>query len=149
MNKKEILVCGMLAITLILLMVNIFLTTNILKNKERIVTSVNMTNNLVEITKNVKPAVVRIVAETNQSPDSYFSSEIIKVDTGGLASIGTGFIVDPEGYIITANHVITGSNNIQVILFDEDKTEVKKAKIVKQNTQKDIAVIKISKPKRV
>lgn len=102
-----------------------------------------MTNNLVEITKKVKPAVIQIVSETDNSPDSSLSSEIIKTNTG-WASVGTGFFIDSEGYIATANHVVDKSKKITVILFKDNKAILsKEAKIIKQNPKIDTAIIKI------
>lgn len=53
---------------------------------------------------------------------------------------GSGVIIDPEGHIVTNNHVIEGSNSIEVTLNDG---RVLKASIVGRDPQTDIAVIKI------
>ena len=132
-----------LILSIILLISNLFVSYNIIKNKERIVTSVNMSNNLVEIVKKVKPAVVQIISETNSTPDSSLSSEIIKINTG-WASVGTGFFIDSGGYIATANHVVDNSKKITVIIFRDNKAvSSHEAKIIKQNPKTDTAIIKI------
>jgi serine protease Do len=56
------------------------------------------------------------------------------------ASLGSGVIVDSKGYILTANHVIQGAEEIKVTL--SDKREFK-GKIVGQDAMTDVGVIKI------
>jgi serine protease Do len=55
-------------------------------------------------------------------------------------SLGSGFIVDEEGYVITNNHVIQDADEISVILHDETRLE---AKVVGRDTKTDIAVLKV------
>ncbi|MDB4946806.1 MAG: HtrA protease/chaperone protein [Labilithrix sp.] len=54
--------------------------------------------------------------------------------------LGTGFIVDKEGVIITNNHVIEGAEEITVLLSDEKRY---KAKVTGRDPRTDIAVVKI------
>lgn len=58
----------------------------------------------------------------------------IKYTTGG-----TGFIIDPKGYLVTNAHVIEGATNIAV---QNSKGEFT-AKIVYTDIQKDISILKI------
>jgi serine protease Do len=53
---------------------------------------------------------------------------------------GSGFIVDPSGYIITNNHVVDNADQITVILQDESEYE---AVVIGVDTETDLAVIKI------
>ncbi len=53
---------------------------------------------------------------------------------------GSGVIIDAEGHIVTNNHVIDGSNTIEVTLNDG---RVLKATVVGRDPQTDIAVIKV------
>ncbi|MBI2981609.1 MAG: trypsin-like peptidase domain-containing protein [Deltaproteobacteria bacterium] len=55
-------------------------------------------------------------------------------------SLGSGFVMDGEGHIITNNHVIEGADEIQVQLTDKRKFT---AKIIGVDTKTDLAVIKI------
>lgn len=59
--------------------------------------------------------------------------------------MGTGFIVDSQGYIVTANHVVSGTTTIQVTLHDG--TELP-GTVVGTDPVADLAVIRIhhSKP---
>ena len=54
---------------------------------------------------------------------------------------GTGFIVLPDGYIVTNHHVIDGARRVFVRLFDGREYE---AKIVGEDALSDIAVVKIN-----
>jgi serine protease Do len=55
-------------------------------------------------------------------------------------SLGTGFIVDSRGYILTNNHVVKGADEIIVHLLDGRKF---KGKIVGTDPKVDLALIKI------
>lgn len=55
-------------------------------------------------------------------------------------ALGSGFIVDPEGYIVTNDHMVEGAENITVVLNDQRKIQ---AKIVGTDTRTDLALIKI------
>jgi len=55
-------------------------------------------------------------------------------------SLGSGFIIDKEGYIVTNNHVVENADKIEVLLKDEKKFD---AKIVGRDVNTDLALIKI------
>jgi len=55
-------------------------------------------------------------------------------------SLGTGFIIDSKGYIITNNHVVENADEISVSLSDEREY---KAKLVGTDPKTDIALIRI------
>jgi serine protease Do len=59
-----------------------------------------------------------------------------------FTSIGSGFIVDASGIVITNNHVIEGGNAIYVILTDG--TELKVDKIIGRDSKTDISVLKVT-----
>ncbi len=56
------------------------------------------------------------------------------------ASLGSGFIIDPAGYIVTNNHVIAEADEISVILQDDTKYE---AELVGVDEKTDLALLKI------
>jgi len=59
-------------------------------------------------------------------------------------SLGSGFIVDPRGYIITNNHVIDKADRIYVRLAgDPEGNQGRPAKVVGADKATDIAVLKI------
>ena len=59
-------------------------------------------------------------------------------------SLGSGFIIDPAGYIVTNNHVIDGADEINVIL--QDNTTLK-ATLVGRDERVDIALLKVTTDK--
>lgn len=59
-----------------------------------------------------------------------------------FSSIGSGFVIDASGLIVTNNHVIEGGNTIYVIL--SDGTELKVDKIVGRDPKTDITVLKVT-----
>jgi serine protease Do len=58
-------------------------------------------------------------------------------------SMGSGVIISKEGHIVTNNHVLNGTDDIEVLLSDGRKT---KANIIGSDTQFDLAVLKINLP---
>ncbi len=61
-------------------------------------------------------------------------------------SLGSGFIVDTDGYIVTNNHVVENTDEIKVILQDGNKYE---AKIIGRDKNTDLALIKIKPDKKL
>lgn len=55
-------------------------------------------------------------------------------------ALGSGFIIDPEGYIVTNNHVIEGASDIKVTLNDD--TELP-AKLIGTDPKTDLALLKV------
>jgi serine protease Do len=61
-------------------------------------------------------------------------------DQAQRIALGSGFIVDPRGYVVTNNHVIGNAEKVEVIL--QDKTKYR-AKVVGRDPKTDLAVLKI------
>ena len=59
-------------------------------------------------------------------------------------SLGSGFIIDKSGYVITNNHVIDNAEKIMVILYDDTSFE---ATVVGKDPKTDVALLKIN-PKK-
>ena len=57
---------------------------------------------------------------------------------------GTGFFIDPRGYIVTNHHVIDGASEIDVFVTKSGKTYTYKAKSVVVDKSNDLAIIKIT-----
>ena len=62
---------------------------------------------------------------------------------------GSGVIVDPNGYILTNNHVVDGADRLKVHLTgDPDSTDYE-AKLIGVDIETDLAVIKIDAPQKL
>jgi serine protease Do len=59
---------------------------------------------------------------------------------GGGEVQGSGFIIDPSGYVVTNNHVVDEGNEIEVVVSE---TKTYKAKLVGRDEATDIALLKI------
>jgi len=64
--------------------------------------------------------------------------------SGRSVSLGSGFIIDPAGYIVTNNHVIDGADEINVTL--QDNTTLR-AKLVGKDERVDLALLKVESDK--
>jgi S1-C subfamily serine protease/HSP20 family molecular chaperone IbpA len=71
--------------------------------------------------------------------DNYIAHQAVK-----LKSVGSGVVLDREGLIITNAHVVNMASNIYVLL--KDGTSVR-GKVMYEDRQNDLAVIKIDPPK--
>ncbi|HUN48041.1 MAG TPA: DegQ family serine endoprotease [Stellaceae bacterium] len=56
-------------------------------------------------------------------------------------ALGSGFIIDPAGYVVTNNHVVDGSEKVTVVFQDGTRHP---AKIVGRDAKTDLALLKIS-----
>ena len=63
---------------------------------------------------------------------------------GRATSLGSGFIIDPAGYIVTNNHVIDGADEISVTLTDNTTL---KAKLIGKDERVDLALLKVESDK--
>src|SRR5690349_21516969 len=81
--------------------------------------------------------------KNRRSPGGKGGSELQPRKTN---SLGSGFIVDPSGIVVTNNHVIADADEINVIMNDGTKI---KAEIVGVDKKTDLAVLKFKPPKEL
>ena len=74
-----------------------------------------LSSSVEELVKRVSPSVVQVLATGFGATQESEGSETALV-IGRLRSIGSGVIVDPEGYILTNAHVLKGAQRVQVFL---------------------------------
>jgi S1-C subfamily serine protease len=94
--------------------------------------------NNIDVYKSSREAVVYITSTVIQR--SFFFG----VEQG--RALGSGFIINPEGQIITNHHVISGSSDVEVTLPDQTTY---KATILVKDPQDDLALIKIQPKKKL
>ncbi|HYG90695.1 MAG TPA: DegQ family serine endoprotease [Azospirillum sp.] len=65
-------------------------------------------------------------------------------DARGGVSVGSGFVIDAAGYVVTNNHVIDGGKEITVTLSDGTKLP---ASVVGRDDKTDLALLKVKSDK--
>jgi len=110
-----------------------------------------LSGELQQLASKVSPAVVQIEVSGFGSAE-----ESGRKDTALIVrqrAIGAGFIVDPDGYIMTNAHVVAGAQRIRVVmtagpvaLFDVSnggKTQVLDANVIGLHREADLALLKV------
>jgi serine protease Do len=82
---------------------------------------------------------LQIVEDLKKNNDSITSRDF--ESRRKITSIGSGFIISSDGYIVTNGHVIEDSNDINVNLYDGSKY---KAKMIGIDKKTDLALLKIN-----
>jgi serine protease Do len=59
---------------------------------------------------------------------------------GQMVALGSGFIIDPSGYIVTNNHVVDHADKVTVIFQDDSRHP---AKVIGRDPKTDLALLKI------
>jgi serine protease Do len=93
-----------------------------------------------KLAKQVAPAVVNIYVAKQARGHVPFFPFPFPMEPQPQRGQGTGFIIDPAGYIVTNNHVVQGSDEIRVRLMDKRELS---AKIVGTDPKTDLALVKI------
>src|SRR5215472_15665590 len=102
-------------------------------------TTATQTTNLTSVFKRVENSVVQIIAKTPNS-----NMQIIingNPSQSQSARLGSGFVYDKQGCIITNNHVIDGAKTADVKFVDGNTY---RAKVVAKDPSSDIAVLQIT-----
>ena len=58
-------------------------------------------------------------------------------------AIGSGFVISPEGYVVTNDHVVEGATDTLAVSFSDGSTA--SASVIGRDPESDIAVIKVAK----
>ncbi len=93
-----------------------------------------------QTTSTVQPATGSVAAVAKAALPSVVQIET-KTETG--AATGSGIIIRADGYILTNNHVVEGSNGTVQVLFSDGHME--SAKVVGTTSAYDLAVIHVDR----
>jgi serine protease Do len=103
------------------------------------------------LTRKVWPSVVHIMVSSYAVRDDPRSA-VALIDR--QQSSGSGFVIDPEGYILTNAHVVNGARRVQIVLPAanadgtlatalSNKVKIVNARIVGITTELDLALLKV------
>lgn len=103
-----------------------------------------MTTNLIpDIAATAEPAVVSVTAHIPGSTSS--ANTFFPVTVPPATSVGSGFLISSNGYIVTNDHVIEGASSIQVAV--NGYARAFQAKLVGASFALDLAVLRIQAPR--
>lgn len=108
-----------------------------------------------DLVEKLSPSVVNI--STTQKPENLEGGDVVslknlpenkQISPLGQEhyALGSGFLLDEEGYIITNSHVIDRADKINVILSDNSQHQ---AKVIGTDNKTDLALIKIDTDKKL
>jgi len=133
----------LVVITVFVLSLNVFAAVN-----------ADVESPFIKVAEEAGPAVVSIEAKGKQSMgiDPYFEDFFrrffgeIPQQNREFQSLGTGFIFDEEGYIITNYHVVENASNINVTMTNDNSFE---AKYIGGDSDLDLAILKIETDRKL
>lgn len=155
MKAKKTL--GTLLIAVIGGMIAVFIYAKVFSKHQRVIATVNQPVSFTNMPAGIDPAnfnfvlasqksveaVVHVKTESTQETynplleffygDQYRSAQPV-------VGFGSGVIISDDGYIVTNNHVIEGSNKVYVTLNDKREFE---AKLIGRDPSTDLALLKI------
>jgi serine protease Do len=105
------------------------------------------------LTRKVWPSVVQILVTSYGAREESGRADT-SVVIGRQRSSGSGFVIDPDGYIITNAHVVSGAQRVQVVLPPANadgtlstalsaRSNIVGARIVGMTTELDLALLKV------
>ncbi|WP_340110216.1 Do family serine endopeptidase [Pikeienuella sp. HZG-20] len=120
--------------------------------------------NVADLVENVIPAVVTVLTTQEARGSTVFGGQASPFPPGSplerffrhfgtppgmqgpnrgapMHALGSGFVIDEDGYIVTNNHVVENAAKVQVRLTDEREFD---AEVVGVDEQTDLALLKIS-----
>jgi serine protease Do len=107
----------------------------------------------ISTSQKIDPHVTELPDLPPGSPMEEFFDQFFKNKRGGndssprrVNSLGSGFIIDSSGLVVTNNHVIADADEISVILNDGTKL---KATLVGKDTKSDLALLRVHSDKPI
>jgi serine protease Do len=115
----------------------------------------DLSSSVESLTKRVSPSVVQIVVTGYGAVDERSRDGETGLVIGRQRSMGSGAIIDADGYIVTNAHVVEGARHVQVILhrdgtaagplqsLGEERSLTVDARIVGVSAELDLALLKV------
>lgn len=99
-----------------------------------------------DVVEAARPGVVNIFTRTRVRTNRFFMTKNFELvpEERISESLGSGFVIDDEGHVLTNYHVIKGATDIVVRLFDDRSFA---ADVVGDDPKMDIALLKVREPK--
>lgn len=123
------------------------------KQMESVVPRAGAPTSFSDLTQQLQPAVVNISTrqrlQVPNNPLAQFFGMPVAPQTREAQSLGSGFLISADGYVVTNNHVITAEGQGQVesiTVTMPDGTEYP-ANLIGRDAASDLAVLKISRAK--
>jgi serine protease Do len=115
---------------------------------------VRMNESIDALTRKVWPSVVQILVSSYGARSGGAGDDDTTLVVGRQRSIGSGFVIDPEGYILTNAHVVSGARRVQIVLPAGNadgtlatalagRSSLIPARIVGITTELDLALLKV------
>jgi serine protease Do len=111
------------------------------------------------LTRKIWPSVVQVVV-TTYSPREQGRGDETDVVIGRQRSVGSGFVIDADGYVMTNAHVVANAQRVQVVLPPPNadgtlvaalsgKMNIVNARVVGFSSEVDLALLKVDGAKLV
>ncbi len=97
-----------------------------------------LTDDFSELADKLSASVVNI--STTRNRDGQNSQAAPFGRQGSVVSLGSGFVVDPSGVIVTNNHVVRNATGIRITMTDGSEYQ---ATVVGRDANTDIAILKV------
>ena len=120
----------------------------------RVIPAKLASNSLADMVQAVGPAVVQIEAKPERRRQmsyggdggslgglqEFFGGGMPERGITGRATLGSGFVIDPSGVVVTNNHVVAGADHVSVTFSDGRKLE---GRVLGRDPKTDLAVVRI------
>ncbi|HEY4185870.1 MAG TPA: trypsin-like peptidase domain-containing protein [Polyangia bacterium] len=100
---------------------------------------------VIAVAERVSPSVVKIEVQGGKSdkPAATGPGRGQRREPGESSGSGSGFVMTPDGYVLTNSHVVSGARRINAIFQDGERVP---AHLVGDDPQTDIALVRIDVP---
>jgi len=142
--KWSVVLCLLLMPTLALAKAGLPDFTDLAEKSGKAVVNISTTKNIQSRSTQMKEYLRKVpkndpFREFFEQFDKYFGGQ--ESQPRKLSSLGSGFIISSDGYIVTNNHVVAEADEIKVKLQGRDKAY--DAKVIGRDQETDLALLKV------